>query len=292
MTLDWLESPAALRAWRAALPAGATVGFVPTMGYLHAGHAALVRRAAAECDVAVASIFVNPAQFDRADDLARYPRDLASDRAVLAAAGCRAAFVPAAEDVYRPGHQTWVVPGDVAAPLEGASRPGHFRGVATVVLKLFHLTAPTRAYFGQKDAQQLAVIRAMVRDLDVPVEVVGCDTVRDPDGLAMSSRNSRLGPAERAAAPVLYRALLAARARHAAGERDAEALRAAMRAVVATEPRATLDYASIADPDTLAELDRVDGAALASLAAFVGPVRLIDNLVLAPEPAPAATPEG
>ena len=292
MSPTLLATPAALRAWRTALSPGATVGFVPTMGSLHAGHAALVRRAAAECDVAIASIFVNPAQFDRADDLARYPRDLAGDLALLAATGCGAVFAPEAADVYRPGHQTWVVPGDIAAPLEGASRPGHFRGVATVVLKLFHLVAPTRAYFGQKDAQQLAVIRAMVRDLDVPVEVVGCDTVREPDGLAMSSRNRRLAPDERAAAPVLYRALDAARRRHAAGECDADALRATMRDVVAAEPRATLDYASIADPDALAELDRVDGAALASLAAFVGPVRLIDNLVLAPEPAPAATPEG
>jgi pantoate--beta-alanine ligase len=267
------------------------------MGYLHTGHASLVRRAAAECDLAIASIFVNPSQFDRADDLAAYPRDIDRDRALLEAAGCRAVFVPEATDVYRPGHQTWVVPGDIASPLEGASRPGHFRGVATVVLKLFHLVQPTRAYFGQKDAQQVAVIRTMVRDLDVPVEIIPCPTVREPDGLAMSSRNSYLTPTERAAAPVVYRALEAARIAFEAGERDAETLRAIMRAVVATEPLARLDYASIADAFTLAELHgaelaraeptRAEGGAVASIAVFLGRARLIDNLLLPAPTAPA-----
>lgn len=297
MSVTFLANPAQLRDWRAALPPAATIGFVPTMGYLHTGHASLVRRAAAECDLAIASIFVNPSQFDRADDLAAYPRDLDRDRALLEAAGCRAVFVPEAADIYRPGHQTWVVPGDIASPLEGASRPGHFRGVATVVLKLFHLVQPTRAYFGQKDAQQVAVIRTMVRDLDVPVEIVPCPTVREPDGLAMSSRNSYLTPTERAAAPVVYRALEAARIAFEAGERDAETLRAIMRAVVATEPLARLDYASIADAFTLAELHgaelaraeptRAEGGAVASIAVFLGRARLIDNLLLPAPTAPA-----
>lgn len=269
-----------LRAWSASLPPGARVGFVPTMGYLHAGHASLVEQAARECDVCAASIFVNPSQFDRADDLARYPRDFDRDRALLEAAGCGLIFAPEPDDIYPPGFQTWVVPGDIAAPLEGAARPGHFRGVATVVLKLLNLVQPTHAYFGQKDAQQVAVIRTMVRDLDLPVRIVPCPTVREPDGLAMSSRNSYLTPDERAVAPAVHRALLAARAAVRTGERDAEAVRGAMRAVVAAEPRMRLDYASLADPLTLAELDRVDGEALASIAVFLGRARLIDNVLI------------
>jgi len=281
-----LTSRDELRAWRDRLPPGAGVGFVPTMGFLHAGHMALVQRAVADNDVAIASIFVNPAQFDRPGDLEAYPRDLPRDLAMLAEAGCGAVFAPPAGDMYGELHGTYVDPGPVAAPLEGASRPGHFRGVATIVLKLFNLVRPARAYFGQKDAQQLAVVRSVVRDLDVPLEVVGMPTVREHDGLAMSSRNTRLGSAQRAAAPVVYRALLAARDAHAAGQRDASALRRAMADTVAREPLAETEYVSIADPDTFAELDRIEGAALASLAVRFGPVRLIDNLLL--DQAPAA----
>lgn len=280
MTLTIARTPDEIRRWRAALPPGASVGFVPTMGYLHAGHASLVRRAAAECDVVAASIFVNPSQFDRVDDLARYPRDFDRDRALLGDAGCDLIFAPEPADVYPPGFQTWVVPGDIAAPLEGASRPGHFRGVATVVLKLLNMVQPTRAYFGQKDAQQVAVIRTMVRDLNVPVEIVPCPTLREADGLAMSSRNSYLTSEERAVAPAVFRALTAAREAVAAGTRDAEAVRAAMRAVIAAEPLMRLDYASIADPLTLAEQTRVDGEVLASIAVFLGRARLIDNVII------------
>lgn len=278
--MDVLTSVAALRAWRDGAAAGA-VGLVPTMGALHAGHLALIGAARAECGRVVASVFVNPSQFDDPADLARYPRDLERDRALLAGAGCDALFAPEPAEVYPPGFDTWVEPGEVAAPNEGAHRPGHFRGVATVVLKLLQMARPDRAYFGQKDAQQLAVVRAMVRDLDVPVAIVACPTVREADGLAMSSRNARLGPDERRAAIVLVRALLAARAAHRAGERDAAALRRAALAVLAAEPLARADYASVADGATMAELDAVpDEGAVVSVAAFVGATRLIDNLVL------------
>jgi pantoate--beta-alanine ligase len=270
----------AVRAWRRSV--AGDVGFVPTMGYLHAGHAALCARARRENAALAASIFVNPTQFAPHEDLARYPRDLARDQELLAREGCDLLFAPDAAEVYPPGFATFVDVGPVAEPLEGARRPGHFRGVATVVLKLLSIVQPTRAYFGQKDAQQLAVIRRLVRDLDVPVEVVACPTVREPDGLALSSRNSYLSPAERAAAPVLHRALRAAEARWAAGEHDAEALRQAMRETLATEPLARPAYVSAADPLSLAELQQVgEAGALLSLAVQIGPACLIDNLVLA-----------
>lgn len=289
-TLDELRAVRARRAeaegsaeGQAGAGAGTTVGFVPTMGALHAGHASLVRRAVAENDLAVASIFVNPKQFDDAADLAAYPHGLERDAALLEAEGCAALFAPDVTTMYPPGFQTTVSVADVAGPLEGAGRPGHFDGVATVVLKLLNMVQPTRAYFGMKDAQQLAVVRRMVRDLDVPVRIVACPTVREPDGLALSSRNARLGPVERAAATVLFRALDAARGTYEAGERSAARLRATLHAVLASEPLADVEYASVADPTTMAEIeaDILDGrAALLSLAVRIGPVRLIDNVVV------------
>ncbi len=275
-----VESIAAVREWRRRL--GGRVGLVPTMGALHEGHLSLVRRARAECDHVAASLFVNPTQFGPREDLARYPRDLPRDRRLLEGTGCDLLFAPTPAEMYPDGFDTRVEPGAVAAPLEGERRPGHFSGVATVVLKLFHIFEPTRAYFGRKDAQQLAVIRKVVADLDVNVEVVPCDTVREPDGLAMSSRNAYLSPEERAAAPVLHRALLAARKRFEEGERDAETLRETMLEVLAKEPLARTDYVSVADPLTLRELERVATGALASLAVRFGSTRLIDNLSLGP----------
>lgn len=267
-----------LRRWRA--ESSGDVGLVPTMGYLHAGHVSLVERARRENARVAASVFVNPTQFGPHEDLARYPRDLDRDRGLLEAAGCDLVFAPEAAEMYPPGFATVVDPGPVSAPLEGARRPGHFRGVATVVLELLGLFTPARAYFGEKDAQQLAVIRRVVADLAVPVEIVGCPTVREPDGLAMSSRNSYLDPAHRRAAPVLYRALTAAREAVRGGERDGEAVRAVLRSVIEEEPLARLDYAAVADPATFEELSAVDGPALALLAVQVGPARLIDNLRL------------
>jgi pantoate--beta-alanine ligase len=273
-----LSRVAEVRPWRAS--AAGSVGLVPTMGYLHAGHLSLVERARRENDRVAATLFVNPTQFGPGEDLARYPRDLDRDRGLLEAAGCDMLFAPSADEMYPPGSDTFVEVGAVAAPLEGARRPSHFRGVATVVLKLFGIVQPDRAYFGQKDAQQLAVIRKMAGDLNVPVAVVGCPTVRDADGLALSSRNSYLSPEDRAAAPVLYRALTAAADAWRTGQRDPEALRRAMRRVLDAEPRARPDYVSVADPLTLRELDGAAGSALLSMAVRVGPVHLIDNLLL------------
>jgi pantoate--beta-alanine ligase len=269
---------AEVRAWRRQ---PGRVGLVPTMGYLHAGHLSLVARARAENDRVAASVFVNPAQFGPQEDLARYPRDLARDEALLADAGCDLVFAPEVAEMYPPGFASSVDPGPVAVPLEGIRRPGHFRGVATVVAKLFGIVLPDRAYFGEKDAQQLAVIRRLARDLDLPVEVVGCPTVRERDGLALSSRNSYLGPEDRQAAPVLYRALTAARERWSAGERDAEALRALLRQTIEAEPRARADYVSVADPETFLERERAEAPSLLLLAVFIGRARLIDNLLLA-----------
>jgi len=250
------------------------------MGFLHAGHISLLRQARAENAQVAASIFLNPTQFGPHEDLAGYPRDLDRDRALLESAGCDLLFVPGVEEMYPAGFDTFVEVGAVASPLEGERRPGHFRGVATVVLKLFGIFEPTRAYFGQKDAQQLAVIRRVVRDLDVPVQVVGCPIVREADGLALSSRNSYLEPEDRRAAVVLYRALESARAAFTAGQRRAEPLRAVMRSVLAAESRARTVYVSVADPDSFRELSTVKGPALLLLAAWVGRARLIDNLLL------------
>jgi len=269
---------AELRAARSAL--AEPVGCVPTMGYLHEGHLSLVRRARAECASVVVSIFVNPTQFGPQEDLERYPRDLPRDLALLEAEGVDLVWTPTVQEMYPPGYQTWVTVEELTQGLEGAARPGHFRGVTTVVAKLFHGMQPDKAYFGQKDAQQAIVIRRMVQDLNFPLEVVVCPTVREPDGLAMSSRNVYLNPEERKAATVLFRALRAAEQAYQQGERRAEVLRQTVRSVIATEPRARLQYVSCADYETLAELEHVEGKALLSLAAYVGQTRLIDNLVL------------
>ena len=253
------------------------VGLVPTMGWLHEGHRALMRRARADNATSVVTIFVNPRQFNEAADYTRYPRNVARDLEIVEAEGIDLVFAPAVDEVYPSGFDTTVSMGEVARPLEGAARPGHFDGVATVVAVLFGLVRADRAYFGQKDAQQVMVIRQMARDLAIGTEVVACPTIREADGLALSSRNVHLAPAERAAAPVLHRALLAVHAAWSRGERSGDALRATMREVLASEPLAEVEYVSIADGTTLAELDRVDGPALASLAARFGATRLIDN---------------
>jgi pantoate--beta-alanine ligase len=273
-----LTTISAVREWRR--QGVAPLGLVPTMGYLHAGHLSLLERARRESDRVAASLFVNPAQFGPQEDLARYPRDLPRDQRLLEEAGCDVLFAPSVEEMYPPGFETTVDVGPIAAPLEGERRPGHFRAVATVVLKLLDIFQPARAYFGEKDAQQLAVIRRMVRDLDLPVVVCGCPIVREPDGLALSSRNTYLSAEERRAAPVLYRALCAARDRWTAGERDAEGLRRLMTAVLAREPLARVDYVSVADPDTLQERDDARPPLLISMAVFFGPTRLLDNLRL------------
>lgn len=262
--------------------AGKTLGLVPTMGYLHAGHLSLARAARAENAVVVASIFVNPTQFGPTEDLARYPRDLPHDLAQLESAGVDAVFAPSATQIYPAGFATYVEPtGVLAERLEAARRPGHFRGVATVVAKLFQIVQPDRAYFGQKDAQQVAVIRRLAADLNVPLELRILPTVRERDGLAMSSRNSYLGPEDRAAATVLYGALRAGRAAFDANRReDAGPVIEAMRAVVAAEPRASLDYADVSDPNTFEPLATLRAPALLAIAAQVGPARLIDNFLL------------
>jgi len=257
-----------------------SVGVVPTMGYLHEGHMSLVRRARAENDVVIVTIFVNPTQFGPGEDLESYPRDLQGDCAILSQAGVDLVFAPSASQMYPSGYQTYVTVEEVTRPLEGACRPGHFRGVTTVVAKLFNLTRPHRAYFGQKDAQQVRVIQQMVADLNYDLEIVVCPIVREPDGLAMSSRNNYLSLEERAAAPALHWALQEVQALYEAGERDAEVLRTAMRKVLATESLTNVEYVSVADLDTLSELDRVEQGALVSMAVRVGPARLIDNLLL------------
>jgi pantoate--beta-alanine ligase len=270
-----VRTRAELRAALAVAPR--PVGLVPTMGALHEGHASLIWRARAENDTVLVSIFVNPRQFNESADFEKYPRDEAADLRICAAAGADLVFIPQVEEIYPPGFQTTVRVGALTEPLEGASRPGHFEGVTTIVAILLGLTGADRAYFGQKDAQQLLVVRRMAGDLGIATEIVSCPTVREPDGLAMSSRNVRLTPEQRAAVPVLHVALEAARARYEAGERDGEALRAAMRSVLDGEPLASPEYVSCADPATLQELARVEGAALLSLAVRFGAVRLIDN---------------
>lgn len=273
-----LHTVAEFRQARAAFD---VLGFVPTMGYLHQGHLALVEQARRECPAVAVSIFVNPTQFGPNEDYARYPRDTDRDLALLEAAGVDLVFIPSVEEMYPPGFGTYVIQPAADEVLEGAARPGHFRGVATVVCKLFNIVQPTKSYFGQKDAQQTVVVRQMVRDLNLPVEIVIVPTVREPDGLALSSRNVYLNAEQRAAAPVLYRALRTAAERYAAGERDAETLRTVMRSVLAGEPLARPDYVSVAHPLTLRELDRIgaDGALL-SLAVRFDQVRLIDNWLL------------
>jgi pantoate--beta-alanine ligase len=256
------------------------VGLVPTMGWLHEGHRSLMRQARAENSTTVVTIFVNPRQFNRPDDFERYPRNEARDIAIADDESVDIVWAPPVDEVYPPGFDTTVSVGAVAGPLEGAARPGHFDGVATVVAILFALVGAERAYFGQKDAQQVMVIRQMARDLALATAVIACPTVREPDGLAISSRNVHLSPAERAAAPVLHRALAAARDQWGAGERSGEALRAEMRRVLADEPLADVEYVSVADGVTLRELAVIDGPALLSLAVRFGATRLIDNELL------------
>lgn len=273
-----VRTRAELRAALAAAPR--PIGLVPTMGWLHDGHRALIRRARAETATVVVTVFVNPRQFNVAADFTRYPRNEARDLEVVASEGADLVWVPSVEEVYPPGFDTVVSVGAVAGPLEGAARPGHFDGVATVVAILFSLVGAERAYFGQKDAQQVMVIRQMARDLAIGTKVVACPTIREADGLALSSRNVHLTPAERAAAPVLHRALAAARAAWLGGERSGDALRSLMRAVLNEEPLVDVEYVSVADGLTLAELDVVDRPALASLAVRFGATRLIDNEIL------------
>lgn len=265
---------------RKARAGGLSVGFVPTMGYLHEGHAALIRRARAESGFVVASIFVNPLQFGPREDYRTYPRDLERDARLASEAGTDLLFVPEVEEMYPAGFRTFVeVPG-LSDRLCGASRPGHFRGVATVVTKLLHIVAPDRAYFGQKDAQQLLILRRLVRDLNLDVELVAVPTVREAGGLAMSSRNTYLSPEERRRALALYRALEAAEGLLAAGERRGEALCARMREVLSADPAVQTDYAAAVDPETLDDLERVADRVLLAVAARVGRARLIDNLYL------------
>ncbi len=256
------------------------VGLVPTMGFLHEGHLSLVRRAAEECASVVVSIFVNPTQFGPTEDLASYPRDMERDLHLLEPLGVDLVWNPSPEIMYPDGYQTWVEVDALTGVLEGARRPGHFRGVTTIVAKLFTGVQPARAYFGQKDAQQAAVIRRMTRDLNFPIEIVVCPIVREPDGLAMSSRNTYLDPEQRQAATVLYRALNAAISAFDAGERNANKLRAIIEETITAEPLAKMQYISCADYDSLEELETVSGKALLSMAVFVGKTRLIDNFVL------------
>jgi pantoate--beta-alanine ligase len=249
------------------------------MGYLHEGHLSLIRYAREECDHVIVSIFVNPTQFGPQEDLSRYPRDLDRDLKLIEPL-TDLVWMPSAETMYPKGYQTWVEVEAITSPLEGAMRPGHFKGVTTVVAKLFNGVQPHRAYFGQKDAQQAVVIRQMVRDLNFPIEIVVCPIVREPDGLAMSSRNVYLDLEERNAATVLFRSLNAAKVLFEGGERDAEIIRGKMKGVLAGEPLATAQYVSCADYDTLEELTEIKGKALLSLAVFIGKTRLIDNIIL------------
>ncbi|MBI5348175.1 MAG: pantoate--beta-alanine ligase [Chloroflexi bacterium] len=255
-------------------------GLVPTMGFLHDGHISLVKRAKEENDHVGVSIFVNPTQFGPNEDLSRYPRNLDRDLQLLSSAGADVVWTPTAEIVYPQNFQTHINVENVSQPLEGKHRPGHFRGVATVVAKLFDAFAPDRVYFGQKDAQQVIVIKQMARDLNFPLEVIVCPTVREADGLAMSSRNTYLNVEERKAATVLYRALTAAKDSFDKGERDAESLRAILSSTLAKESLAREEYVSAADPETLAELNLIHDRVLLSMAVRIGKTRLIDNFLL------------
>jgi pantoate--beta-alanine ligase len=274
-------------------PTPRTVGFVPTMGALHDGHRSLVRAARQRCDIVVVSIFVNPTQFGPNEDFSRYPRTLKQDCDMLEAEGVDIVFTPTAEAMYPPGAATFVEVEGVGDRLDGASRPGHFRGVATVVAKLFHIVQPDFAFFGQKDAAQVAVLRKMVRDLDFPLETVVCPTVREPDGLALSSRNRYLSPEERRQALSLSRALQAAQTLANQGEvaaATASALLEAMRSTLQGEPTVRVDYIAVVDPDTLLPVENVTEGALLAIAAHVGSTRLIDNVLLAPARRNAGVP--
>jgi pantoate--beta-alanine ligase len=267
-------------ACRAVRQNGQSLGLVPTMGALHAGHIALVRAARAQCDVVAASIFVNPTQFGPNEDFAKYPRTFEQDCALIKAEGVALVFAPQPEEMYPAGATTFAEVGGVGDRLDGASRPGHFRGVATVVAKLFHIVGPSKAFFGQKDAAQVAVLRSMVRDLNFDLELVVCPTVREPDGLALSSRNRYLSASERRQALVLSRTLNMIAATYSAGQKNVAPLLDSGRSVMATEPDVRIDYLEIVDPDTLLPLTEARPGALAAVAAYVGATRLIDNTIL------------
>jgi pantoate--beta-alanine ligase len=262
--------------------AGKRVGFVPTMGALHAGHLSLVRAARQQCDIVVASIFVNPKQFGPNEDFAKYPRTLESDTAMLVAEKADCLFCPSVDEMYPPGATAWVEVEGITDKLDGRSRPGHFRGVTTVVAKLFNIVHPDTAFFGQKDAAQAAIIRKMVRDLSFDVEIVICPIVREPDGLAMSSRNVYLSAEQRKQATALYRSLMRVQALADQGECIAATLAAAGKQVIAEEPSIRLDYYEVVAPDTLDAVADISGGALVAVAAYVGNTRLIDNIVLRP----------
>ena len=278
MELMIYSSPADVQAQTLAWKrAGLTVGLVPTMGYLHEGHASLIKRAAAECDRVVVSVFVNPTQFGPNEDLESYPRDFEHDKALVAECGAHLIFAPTPDDMYSPGAATWVTVEGLTKELCGRSRPIHFRGVATVVNKLMNIAQPDRAYFGEKDAQQLAVIRRMVKDLNMPVEVVGCPIVREADGLAKSSRNTYLNAAERQAALVLSRSLAEGKKLLEAGETDAQTVCARITEVINAEPAARIDYVQAVDADSIEPVAAVNGTVLFAIAVFIGKTRLIDN---------------
>jgi pantoate--beta-alanine ligase len=274
-TVEWMKQVA-----RQARAEGRPAGFVPTMGALHAGHMSLVRAAKAECQPVTASIFVNPTQFGPTEDFQKYPRAFETDCKQLEDAGVDYLFAPEAAGIYPPGFRTWVNVDGLSDRLDGRSRPGHFRGVTTVVLKLLEIVQPRQAFFGRKDAQQARLIQQMARDLHLDTEIVVCPIVREPDGLAMSSRNAYLNPAERRAATALYRALDGPRRAIERGERDALRLTAAMHEVIRSEPLVELDYVELVDAETLEPVTRLRGACLAMLAARVGTTRLIDNLLI------------
>jgi pantoate--beta-alanine ligase len=274
------KTAAEMRAHRQRRRAGSRLGFVPTMGALHPGHLSLVRAAREQCDTVAVSVFVNPTQFAPHEDWEQYPRTLARDRELLDQEGVELLFVPSEEEMYPPGASTWVQVDGLSDKLCGRSRPGHFRGVTTVVAKLFHIVQPECAFFGQKDAAQLAIIRRMVRDLHLPVEIVGCPVVREADGLAMSSRNAYLDHEQRQSAPALYRSLMRVEKDFNAGERNAAPLIAAGRGTLSAQPGVRLDYFEIVDPQTLDPLAEVSQPALVAVAAFVGKTRLIDCLAL------------
>jgi pantoate--beta-alanine ligase len=263
--------------------AGKRIGLVPTMGYLHAGHLSLVHAARRECDMVVMSIFVNPKQFGPQEDFTTYPRDMEGDLGQAREAGVDAVFAPFVEEMYPPDFLTEVTVHELTSPLCGASRPGHFNGVTTVVAKLFNIVGPNRAYFGQKDYQQVTVLRKMATDLCMPLEVIICPIVREPDGLAMSSRNAYLNPAERQAALVLSRALRLAEERLAQGERQGARLTATLRDCIAKEPLARIDYVAVCDPQTLREVAQIAGTVLVALAVYIGKTRLIDNAIFQAE---------
>lgn len=261
---------------------GQKIGLVPTMGALHEGHLSLVRACRAECDLTVVSIYVNPSQFGPTEDFARYPRTLQADLELLASCGAEIAFAPSDAEVYPDGYATWVEVGSVARPLEGECRPGHFRGVATIVLKLLNMVGPQIAYFGQKDYQQALVVRRLVQDLNVPTTIRLCPIVREPDGLAMSSRNRYLAPEERKRAAVLYTSLCLAKDLVAQGQTSAPAIAQQMQRILLSAQPARIDYIALVDPETLQPVQQITGPTLAALAVVIGQTRLIDNSLLEP----------